>query len=81
MTETGQTFTGEQKQRSTIDAFCDGLRDGLHSLADSITPPATATRHFHQARIEFLSGIREMIDHRIDRLSRQHNRGTTVPVE
>jgi hypothetical protein len=41
-----------------------------------------ATRdHFRNSRVEFLKGIRSMLDDRIERLSREERRGTTVPVE
>ncbi len=37
--------------------------------------------HFRNSRIEFLKGVRGMIDDRITRLSRRESRGTTVTVE
>ena len=37
--------------------------------------------HFRNSRIEFLKGVRNMIDDRIARLSRQEKHGTTVTVE
>jgi hypothetical protein len=37
--------------------------------------------HFRNSRLEFLKGVRGMIDDRISRLSRQESRGTTVTVE
>lgn len=41
-----------------------------------------ATRnHFRNSRIEFLKGIRNLIDERINRLSRQESKGTRVTVE
>jgi hypothetical protein len=43
-------------------------------------PPAGVGEHFRQARIEFLKGIRALIDHRIDRLSRAQ-KGTRITVE
>ncbi len=81
MTETGQTASGGRTSNHPIDAFCDALRDGLHQVADAVTPPESATRHFRESRLEFLRGIRELIDHRINRMSRNSNRGTTVVVE
>jgi hypothetical protein len=44
-------------------------------------PPAGAGQHFRQARIEFLKGIRALIDHRIERLSRASQKGTRIVVE
>jgi hypothetical protein len=41
-----------------------------------------ATRHhFRNSRIEFLKGIRSLLDERIARLSRDEPKGTTIPVE
>jgi hypothetical protein len=53
------------------------LRDGLNSIVDAVTPPESARTHFHQSRVEFLRGVRELIDHRIDRLSRTKTSGGT----
>lgn len=41
-----------------------------------------ATRnHFRNSRVEFLKGVRSIIDDRIAHLSREEKRGTTVTVE
>lgn len=41
-----------------------------------------ATRnHFRNSRVEFLKGIRSILDARIARLSREHEKGTHVTVE
>jgi predicted amidohydrolase len=41
-----------------------------------------ATRdHFRTSRVEFLKGIRSLLDARIDRLSREPKKGTHVTVE
>lgn len=37
--------------------------------------------HFRNARVEFLKGIRALIDDRIDRMSRHEEKGTRVVVE
>jgi len=37
--------------------------------------------HFHNSRIEFLKGIRSLIDDRIAYLSREGSKGTRVAVE
>ena len=48
-------------------------------LRDCVTE---ATReHFRNARLEFLKGLRSLIDHRIDHLSRGQQKGSSVPVE
>jgi hypothetical protein len=40
-----------------------------------------ARNHFRSSRIEFLKGIRSLLDDRIARLSRDEPKGTTIPVE
>ena len=41
-----------------------------------------ATRdHFRSSRVEFLKGVRSLLDARIARLSREHEKGTHVVVE
>jgi hypothetical protein len=76
-----QTMGGSARTYPNVDAFCDALRDSLREMADAVTPPEAAMEHFRQSRIEFLKGVRELIDHRIDRMSRPKNEGTTVVVE
>jgi hypothetical protein len=45
-------------------------------------PPEDARKHFDQARIEFLKGLRTFIDARIEHLSRKtETHGTKVTVE
>ena len=41
-----------------------------------------ATRdHFRNSRVEFLKGVRSLIDERIEHLSRHEEKGTKVTVE
>lgn len=81
MSEAGQAATGSTRTSTHFDNCCDCLREGLQAMVEAITPPESACRHFREARIEVLRGIREMIDHRIDRLSRPKDTGTRVVVE
>lgn len=37
--------------------------------------------HFRNSRVEFLKGIRSLIDDRIERMSREERKGTHVTVE
>lgn len=43
--------------------------------------PEDASEHFRNARIEFLKGVRTLIDHKIGELSREESKGTHVTVE
>ncbi len=43
--------------------------------------PEDTRRHLRNARIEFLKGVRTLIDHKIGHLAGQEARGTHVPVD
>jgi len=44
-------------------------------------PSEEVTSHFRQSRIEFLKGIRTMLDERIEHLSKHDQKGTRVTVD
>jgi hypothetical protein len=69
------------KNSEQIDAICSCVRKGLETLSEALTPPQSAVKHFREARLEVLRGVRELINHRIDRLSRSAEQGTRVVVE
>ncbi len=56
--------------------FCDFAVPFL----EQFWPPATR-EYFRNSRVEFLKGIRSILDARIDHLSRGHQKGTHVVVE
>ena len=43
--------------------------------------PEDTRAHFRNSRVEFLKGIRSILDARIERLSREPRKGTHVTVE
>jgi hypothetical protein len=59
--------------------FCVGA-EALTEMFRNVWSDKTQD-HFRSSRIEFLNGIRSLIDDRIDRLSRNERKGTTVTVE
>ncbi len=61
--------------------ICQGVGPALAELARRLAPPADAGRHFETARIEFLKGLRALIDARIERLSKPKARGQAINVE
>ena len=82
MSEAQSAASTAEEPRAHGDWFCNWIRQGAEHVAEILTPPQSAGRHFRQARIEFLRGIREIIDHRIERLSRDTaSKGTRVTVE
>ena len=46
-----------------------------------IGPPEEARRHFEAARVEFLKGLRALLDARIDCLSKAKAKGERIAVE
>lgn len=60
-----------------IDAVCLEIKRVLRAME----PPAEVCAHFRNARIEVLKGIRTMIDHRIDHLSKPDQVGRKITVE
>ena len=72
---------GYNRATPNIGSICDFVRKGLEVVADTVTTHESASKHFREARIEMLRGFREIIDHRIDRLSRTKSAGTHVVVE
>jgi hypothetical protein len=70
------------KAKNQAECFCGAIRRGLQEAAEMLTAPESAGDHFREARLEFLRGIRDLVDHRIDRLSRpKPGDGTRIVVE
>ena len=71
----------EKKRCDNPGCFCRGFGPQATAFASHMWSQATHD-HFRNARVEFLKGIRSLIDERIDRLSRRAEpRGTSVPVD
>ncbi len=69
--------TGSETARQTGCFFCTTAKP----LIEQIWTEATRD-HFRTSRLEFLKGLRSLIDDRIAHLSRvQETKGTHVPVE
>jgi hypothetical protein len=61
--------------------FCCEATDTIGRFFRAMGPSEEATNHFRQSRIEFLKGIRRILDDRIDHLGRAGRRGTRVTVD
>lgn len=69
--------SGEEK----ANCFCMGAGPELFAMFRKLGPDS-ARRHFRNARIEMLKGMRELINKRIEELSAStENKGTKVTVE
>ncbi len=76
MTEAQDTASSQQGE-----CLCGNIRKAFQEAADAFLPPESAAKHFRQARVEVWRGIRELVDLRIEHLSRDQSKGTRVVVE
>jgi hypothetical protein len=68
------------KQR--CECGCMGVGPAMTDILGRLGP-AAARDHFRAARVEFLKGVRAVIDARIDHLSKRQGQtvGSSIPVE
>ncbi len=63
------------------ECLCMGAGPQATAILKSISIGG-ATEHFRNSRIEFLKGLRSMLDSRIEKLQKkEQKRGTSVPVD
>lgn len=68
----------EQAKPSCV---CMGAGPEISQLLKRLGPGEAAESHFKAARVEFLKGLRAIIDRRIEDLSKSETKGTKVSVE
>jgi len=56
-------------------------RELVNQFREAFDVPPKVREHFTNSRIEFLKGIRAVIDNRIEHLSNTGQRGTKIAVE
>jgi len=61
--------------------ICRGAGPALSELLQRLGPPEAARAHFETARLEFLKGLRAVLDARIDRHTKARTRGQAIKVE
>lgn len=62
------------------ECFCMGAGPQITAMAKSVGP-SVAMDHFRNSRVEFLKGLRSLLDARIEKLSRTEKKGSSVVVE
>jgi hypothetical protein len=67
-------------QGSARESFVRIAAD-LANLLRCLAPPVEASEHFRSAQVEFLKGVRALIDARIEQLSAGRQKGTSVAIE
>lgn len=74
-------MTEEKKHCDNADCFCRGFGPQATAFAEHWWSKTTQD-HFRNSRVEFLKGLRSLIDEKIERLSRHAEpKGTSVPVD
>lgn len=67
--------------KARAGCYCGGAGPHVSAMFESMWSQASRD-HFRNARLEFLKGVRTLIDHRIERLSKTPPpRGASVPVD
>ena len=67
--------------REPTECLCQGVFPLLTEYLRRLGPPQEAQRHFEAARLEFLKGIRAILDARIEHVSRAKSKGEKISVE
>ncbi len=68
-------------RRTSADEAYTSLAADICELLRALAPPEEALGHFRSARLEVLKGVRAVIDSRIQRLSTDRPRGTSVTID
>ena len=63
------------------DCICGGAGPAFTEFIKNMGPSEGAKKHFVQARVEFLKGLRAIIDRKIDEISKEPEKGAKVTVE
>ena len=71
----------KEKQACCQGCVCQGLGPALTDFLRRIGPPAQARRHFDSARVEFLKGLRAILDARIQQVTGAKAKGEKINVE
>lgn len=66
---------------ASVKASLAVIADELVRLMRRLAPSDEAQDHFTRAHVEFLKGVRTVIDERIDGLSTEREKGTSIKVE
>ncbi len=61
--------------------LCQAAGPALRDLVQRLAPPGEARHHFENARLEFLKGLRAILDARIEQVSKRGAKGEKIRVE
>ena len=77
---TRRKTTAKRPARAESECFCMGFGPEIARALRSLGSES-AGGHFRNARVEVLRGLRALIDHRIETLSKRPGRGAAIEVE
>ena len=84
MNPSDQPPPGSSSQANTAAStasVCGAFINAFGELGRAMAPPENVERHFREARKQALMGLRELIDNRIQQMSRTDTKGTRVNVD
>jgi hypothetical protein len=73
----GQAHPGHDHKH----CLCCEANDAIRRMFRIMGGSEQVSEHFRQSRVEFLKGVRTLLDERIEHLGRASNKGTRVVVE
>jgi hypothetical protein len=88
MMESSEQNSGENsgcRAGASGQCLCAGMGPAMSGAASQLLhhygPSEPVRRHFTQARLEILKGLRALLDERIERMQKQPSRGSKVTVD
>ena len=60
---------------------CGGKGPAISQMLRMMLPGAPASEHFRNAALEFMKGMRDLLDQRIQNMSEAQSKGTKLNVE
>ncbi len=73
--------TKKSVQTEQGPCLCQGAGPALSDFLRRMGPPEKARQHFEAARVEFLKGLRAVLDARIEQCSKRGAKGERINVE
>ena len=73
--------TKQTQKTAQGTCLCQGAGPVVSDLMRRLAPPAEARGHFETARLEFLKGLRSLLDARISHFSKPRAKGEKITVE
>ena len=71
----------QDNARATGESVYGAFRTAFDELGKAMAPPEKVDQHFREAGKQILMGLREILDHRIQKMSERDAKGTSVPVD